>query len=81
MEKVICDKCNGTKKQNDPMILWIPGSGYTGGISFKCTKCHGEGELDWIERIVGKKGPVFYNEGDEISVEAEDFPWYLIKEK
>lgn len=81
MDKVLCDKCGGSKLQKEPQILWIPGDGYTGGISYKCTKCHGEGELDWIERIVGKKGPVFYKVGDEISVEFEDFPWNLITTK
>jgi len=55
IEKVVCSKCGGN-----------------GQISFKglkgsCVKCKGEGSLDWIENVVGKKGfrmrPGVYVEG------------------
>ena len=50
--EVICDKCKGTGhpnnneidyKQKDFTFLWV------------CNKCNGEGKLDWIEAVVGKK--------------------------
>lgn len=80
--KKICDKCNGTGKQKEPIILWIPGPSYTGGLSYKCLKCHGVGSLDWIERIVGKKGyPTLSNADDEIvTTTFEEFPWELLNQ-
>jgi hypothetical protein len=56
-EKYECDKCKGTgeyyqcvghlkriERQGDAMLL-------------KCPKCHGDGYLDWVENIVGKRPP------------------------
>jgi hypothetical protein len=48
MEKFICDRCNGKGR--------IP-SNVDGGRE-TCTKCFGDGELNWLERIFGKTPPV-----------------------
>lgn len=73
--KVICDKCKGRKVQKDFVVLWIPGHGFVGGVSYKCVKCHGTGELDWIEKIVGKRGKIEYEFEDIKEIEFKDFPW------
>ena len=39
-DEIICSNCNGTGSTNN---------------SFVCNKCLGDGTLDWIENIVGKK--------------------------
>lgn len=46
---MICPKCKGSGNR----AKWdqIPDYRYT----LKCEKCNGDGELDWIEMIVGKK--------------------------
>jgi len=38
-DEVLCDKCNGTGKDDDP---------------WECNKCHGTGKLTWLENILGK---------------------------
>lgn len=40
MEKIICDKCKGTGNIADII---------------KCPKCNGDGTLNWLENIFGKK--------------------------
>lgn len=40
--EVICSHCKGTRKE------------YPSPITRKCSKCFGEGKLDWIENIIGK---------------------------
>jgi hypothetical protein len=45
-EKVTCDKCLGERF----LILMDSSKQY-----IRCPKCLGEGELDWVERVVGKK--------------------------
>jgi len=81
MKVIKCDKCNGTGRQPLHNIIWIPGYGCVGGISYKCTKCHGTGVLDWIERIVGKKGNINYSESDVEVLEFNDFPWESLTKK
>lgn len=54
---MICDKCNGTgyQKHEYPVTMNSPsGTRYTVGYSRTCLKCHGKGNLDWIEAVVGK---------------------------
>jgi len=56
IEKVVCNKCNGTKfvnRKNDLISNYF--------IQVICPKCNGEGTLDWIEQILGKK-PTHTNE-------------------
>jgi hypothetical protein len=53
-----CDKCNGVGYQKDeyPVTIKGPtGTKYIQGYSRTCLKCHGKGEVDWIEAVVGKK--------------------------
>lgn len=61
--EVKCDKCNGTGIiNNSTYIVKLPGVNYTSTISsesligVKCKRCKGEGKMDWIENVVGKKG-------------------------
>ena len=55
IEKVVCSKCGGA------------GQFRYKGVKGMCVKCKGEGSLDWIENVVGKKGfrlrPGVYTEG------------------
>jgi len=49
--EVICDKCNGygyTTFNEQRGKNFYP-------MKSECTKCFGEGKLDWIEIIVGKR--------------------------
>jgi RecJ-like exonuclease len=39
--EIICDKCHGFGKKP--------------GTNLVCRKCGGEGKLDWIENVVGKR--------------------------
>lgn len=43
---MICSKCNGIGFINKPQRP---------GQVCRCPKCQGNGKLDWIENIVGKK--------------------------
>jgi len=51
LNKTICEKCKGigfiNLKQKNVII--------------KCTKCLGDGYLDWIENITGKKNSINNN--------------------
>ena len=42
--KVVCSKCGGVGQFQSKNVKGI------------CVKCLGEGKLDWIENVVGKKG-------------------------
>lgn len=56
--KIKCDKCNGSGYQKDEYKVTmrsLSGTDYTMGYSRTCLKCHGKGEVDWIEAVVGKK--------------------------
>ena len=52
--EVICDKCNGSGLNKDPMFqdIW--------GLT-DCPKCDGKGKLDWIANIVGKQQPAYFS--------------------
>jgi hypothetical protein len=49
--EVVCPECNGSGGQinyiGDPRDLKV--------VSKVCLKCLGEGKLDWVELVVGKK--------------------------
>jgi DnaJ-class molecular chaperone len=45
-----CDRCNGTGE-----IELINPDSFIGVYYEWCPKCKGEGKLDWIENVVGKK--------------------------
>ncbi len=52
-----CDKCNGTGYQKNEYAVTMnspSGTNYTMGYSRTCLKCHGKGNIDWIEAVVGK---------------------------
>jgi len=52
-----CDKCDGSGYQEKEYEVSIPspsGTSYTMGYSRTCLKCHGKGNIDWIEAVVGK---------------------------
>jgi len=51
--EVFCPKCKGTGKGE----TWKSGE-----FEFtpECNHCLGEGKLDWLERIIGKKLPPYY---------------------
>ena len=51
--EIICPQCNGTGEPNNNMIKaheirydLVP---------LHCDKCYGNGKLNWVENIVGKK--------------------------
>ena len=46
--EIFCDKCNGTGYKKDAILSNL-------NFDIYCNKCLGEGKLDWIENIVGKK--------------------------
>lgn len=43
--EIICDKCKGSGNSISHHL---------------CSKCWGDGKMDWIENIVGKKQSKFY---------------------
>ena len=49
---VICNKCNGSGDDSRYEEFLDKDKYY-----YKCPKCQGEGKLDWIENVVGKKTP------------------------
>jgi len=56
---MICPKCEGFGQQPEeyPIIIKYPLSNFRHKrYSNACKKCHGTGEIDWIENIVGKQG-------------------------
>lgn len=56
--ETICNKCKGTGYQPDEYAVTMnspSGENYIMGYSRTCLKCHGNGKLDWIETVVGKK--------------------------
>ena len=58
---VICNRCDGTGKINSA----------TWGFQQVCTKCWGEGKLDWIENVVGKQQP-YLSSSSTSSVSSTD---------
>ncbi len=58
MENIKCNKCKGTGYQKDEYAVTmnsLSGTNYIMGYSRTCLKCHGKGEVDWIENVRGKK--------------------------
>ena len=51
--EVACHKCGGTGKLKE----WGMREGFR--VTPECHVCHGEGKLDWIERVIGKEP--YYN--------------------
>ena len=47
--EIICPKCKGSGNQAD----WMHLPDYRAYM--ECSHCNGEGKLDWIENVVGKK--------------------------
>lgn len=76
--KVFCDKCHGTGYQPNKSMVWLGGDGFTDAWCYTCTKCHGEGELFWVDYVMGgKKGKLEIPDGDIIVAKAT----YLSEEK
>jgi hypothetical protein len=53
---VECVQCHGTGEPNNNKVdndnvWWAPNV---------CSNCNGEGKLDWIENVTGKKKPVLF---------------------
>lgn len=51
--EVICDKCKGTGY--DLKIPQVENNETYYQNHYPCDKCQGDGKLDWIEAVVGKK--------------------------
>lgn len=49
-ERYECDKCAGKGK-------YYQCGEYSTTVPFRCSNCNGEGYLDWVENIVGKRPP------------------------
>lgn len=49
-ERYECDRCKGKGK-------YYQCGEYSETIPFRCPKCNGDGYLDWVENIVGKRPP------------------------
>jgi DnaJ-class molecular chaperone len=47
--EVLCDNCNGSGESLFPYQA----------LKKECTKCQGDGKLDWVEAVVGKKPKPF----------------------
>jgi len=52
--KIKCDKCKGKGVLDERYDLRTTDTGKVWMTTKMCLNCHGEGELDWIENIVGK---------------------------
>ena len=57
--EVICSQCNGKRRiKTDKPSWWV--------VRFKaveslCPKCWGDGKMDWIENVIGKKRPYYHS--------------------
>jgi len=49
-ERYECDKCAGKGR-------YYKCGEYSQTVPFRCSNCNGEGYLDWVENIVGKRPP------------------------
>jgi len=49
-ERYECDKCAGKGK-------YYQCGEYSETIPFRCSKCNGDGYLDWVENVIGKRPP------------------------
>jgi len=75
MGEVICGKCNGRRRiATDKPKWWV--------IRFKevedlCPKCFGDGKLDWIENVIGKKKPYYggSSSGSSVSSSSLSSSW------
>ena len=52
-----CEKCKGRGKV--PKMAKPQG---TGTAMLVCNECLGDGKIDWVEEVLGKKRKVFYGE-------------------
>ena len=50
-----CTNCNGTGVTDKRVELNTTDTGVTWMTTKMCLRCHGTGEMDWIENIVGKQ--------------------------
>lgn len=48
-----CPKCDGTGLEYKP----------DGDVPPHCKHCRGTGKLDWVEKVIGKQGPVMVRPG------------------
>lgn len=54
-DKIKCNHCHGKGVLDKRVELKTVDDGTVWMTTKMCLKCHGEGELDWIENITGKK--------------------------
>jgi len=70
--EVVCSKCNGKRQIKTDKPPWWR-------LNFKeleiCSKCWGDGKLDWIENVIGKKKPYLgYSSGCSVSSSSSASP-------
>ncbi len=53
--KIKCNACDGSGKCDHRQELKDVKTGNIWMTTKMCLKCYGEGELDWVENVVGKK--------------------------
>jgi DnaJ-class molecular chaperone len=53
--EIICDKCDGSGCIPKKQWTMVDYKHISYDWSYKCDKCKGEGKLDWVENVVGKK--------------------------
>ncbi len=58
IDKFVCSECNGRCVTEQAYIFVFEGSIMEGTRMIDCPKCLGDGEVDWIENIVGKKDDI-----------------------
>lgn len=66
MDKFVCDQCNGKKRTTyafespkKTRVFLIFKAKHYRVETFTCTKCNGEGYLDWIENARGESSSPF----------------------
>jgi len=71
---VSCKHCDGTGITKNPQKMFDEKGAFRLTTQL-CLKCHGEGELDWVENVVGKKSR------SDLFLKAMEHPTTHIKEK
>ncbi len=57
-----CDKCNGVGWYEETTNVTFNKHLWHIDQNIICDKCRGTGKLDWIERIVGKRGIIIWGQ-------------------
>jgi DnaJ-class molecular chaperone len=78
---VKCKKCNGKGEVDKPFTFMNGGKHIEAHIPHVCSKCLGDGHLDWVENITGKKMSDLEKKNEELKKALAAGNWKITSGK